>query len=314
MKTIDTQISLFRPALLDGKYLMGTAPETVSLAYALSADHQPDLLRQIRDAKDIETQRGLKKGLWAITPSAVCDGGRKSANIVSHTGLMSFDLDKLVDHPLNVYMSVLAEIDYILYLGRSASGNGLWGLTRIAYPDKHASHFDAMAQCFARIGIEIDPAPRAVNSLRFLAYDAEAHWNLNAKTFDLLAEGIKPGQAPKPQKGRITKSMPVENPWRNFNANAEFDIIHDILLNAGWRHHSTKGERVRYTRPHKDTRAGLSADYHTGLRTFYVFSSEAPAAEYFIRKKGGSASDVLLHYAANGDSKLAYRLLKELNY
>lgn len=314
IKLADIQCSVFPPYHgRDGQWYMSNKPQLTSLYEALTSTSQIDLIGKIRALPyKSEEQSILKRQLVACTPSSVQEGGRGEKYHARHTGLMQFDIDHLDTADMPRMFRLICQIPYVAYCGLSASGHGYWGLMPISNPERHKQHFDAMEAAFKQWGIEIDTKPRNVASLRFLAYDPDAFCNGDAKVFDKIIEP-KRAASQRRLKGR-TNNNAADNPWHNFNENADFDIIHDILLNAGWQHHSTKGERVRYTRPYKDVRAGLSADYHTGRRTFYLFSSEAPAARYFIDKNGGSASDVLLHYAAGGDTKLAYQILKQLNY
>jgi hypothetical protein len=231
-----------------------------------------------------------------------------------HTGYISFDIDNLGKAILMVFEKIKL-IPFVFYCGRSVSGNGLWGLMKISNPEMHKEHFDAMEAAFMAIGIVIDPAPRNVASLRFICYDPEAYINENALTFTKILE---PVIRPKKELKKYTGPKSETNIWENFRNNVEFDDINDILLNAGWSYHSTTGNKVRYTRPGKSTRAGISADYHTEKRTFYIFSSNAPGLEYFKQEESeqfsGSAATVLLAYAASGDTKEAYKKIKELGF
>lgn len=307
----ETIVSKFIPYKgQDGQFHMSTTPVSTTLYNALKDESQVDLLKELRSFQyKCPEQSELKRQLIAITPSSCQENGRGEKYHKQHSGYIQFDIDGVNESDRASLFNLLTSIPYVAYCGLSASANGYWGLFPIADPNKHTQHFDAMELAFKKWDIIIDTKPRNIASLRFLSYDENAYFNFNAKIFDKI---VPPKQ--QNQKSLKRNGQPQDNPWSNFNTNADFDIIHTILLNAGWQYHHTQLEKVRYTRPGKDTRAGISADYHTGLRTFYIFSDQAPAAEFFIKKNGGSASDILLHYAANGDSKQAYRLLRELGY
>ncbi|HAE67938.1 MAG TPA: hypothetical protein DCG77_12185 [Sphingobacterium sp.] len=307
----NTIISKFIPYIgKDGQYHMSTNPVSVSLFDALQDDSQKELLKELRLFQyKCPEQSELKRQLVAITPSSLQEHGRGEKYHKQHSGFIQFDIDGVKESDRASMFSLLTSIPYTSYCALSASGNGYWGLFPIANPEKHTQHFDAMELAFKEWKISIDTKPRNLASLRFLSYDENAYFNSGAKVFDKIVTPKNISQKPLQKSNQAQ-----DNPWVNFNSNADFDIVHTILLNAGWQYHHTQGEKVRYTRPDKDTRAGISADYHTGLRTFYVFSDQAPSASYFIKKNGGSASDVLLHYAAYGDSKQAYKLLRELGY
>ena len=305
------EISKFIPYIdQNGQYCMSTIPVATTLYDALSDGSQNALLKELRSYQyKCCEQAILKRQLCAITPSSLQKAGRGEKYHKQHSGFIQFDIDGVKGSERVRLFALLCSIPYVAYCGLSASGNGYWGLFPIANTDKHTQHFDAMDAAFKEWGISIDGKPRNVASLRFLSHDENGYFNFDAKVFDKVIESKPVVKNPLRPKGQSQ-----DNPWSNFNSNADFDLIHTILLNAGWQYNHTKGEKVRYTRPDKDKRAGISADYHTGLRTFFVFSDQAPSASYFIKKNGGSASDVLLHYAANGDSKQAYKILRELGY
>ncbi|GGC18278.1 hypothetical protein GCM10011386_07720 [Parapedobacter defluvii] len=183
----NTQVSLFTPTSIDGHYKLSKSPKTVSLYDVLFQPLQPELITAIRSEPDKDKRKQLKQGLCAITPSALCKGGRRAEHVISHTGLMAFDIDD-ISGDTDRYFRMIKQNRHTLYLGMSASGNGLWGLIPITYPEKHSQHFEAMRIMFDDMGIKIDTAPKAVNSLRYLAYDENAYCNENAELFRQLME------------------------------------------------------------------------------------------------------------------------------
>ncbi len=294
-------------SIFENKY--STSPKSITLFDALSTSWQADILSEIRQCEyKSPRQQYLKGKLLAITPCSQQLGGRGERFHHSHSGYLAFDVDGLGERLDNIFKRIIA-IPYIAYCGKSASGNGLWGLIPIEFVEFHKEHFDAMVQYFYSLDITLDTAPRNVASYRFLSFDPNAFFNDEAVLFkkrlfpETVVSRLLTGQLRSGMNGNI---------WQDFNSQADKDIINTILLNAGWKCHSHKGPRIRYTRPGKEVRNGLSAEYHTTLRTFFVFSSEAPAAQFFINKKGGSPCDILIHYAAYGDRKRAYQILKSL--
>ena len=302
MKILTTSIC----SIFQNKY--ATKPKSITLWEALNTPWQSTLIRRIQSLpyKSVE-QQNLKGKLLAITPSSFQLGGRGEKYHLLHSGYLAFDIDGLNDKLTDTFNRI-TEIPYISYCGKSASGKGLWGLIPIMHPAKHNDHFNAMAYFFNDIGITIDTAPRNVASYRFLAYDPDAYFNDGARTFEKTVTNER--ALIKPDVQTISPEVNLNNVWQIFNQQADFNVIHNILLEAGWKYHSTKGEKIRYTRPEKDPRNGLSAEYHTRLKTFFVFSSEAPQAHFFINKGGGSACDIVVQYAAHGDRKRAYQIIK----
>ncbi|TCK82897.1 BT4734/BF3469 family protein [Albibacterium bauzanense] len=302
MKSLKTSIC----SIFQNKY--ATAPKAITLWEALTTPWQSALIKQIQSLpyQSFE-QHKLKGKLLAITPSSFQLGGRGEKHHVHHSGYLAFDIDGLKDK-LDYAFNKIIQLPYISYCGKSASGKGLWGLMPIMDPSLHNEHFNAMVTYFNNLGITIDTAPRNVASYRFLAYDPHAYFNDNAQVFKETQTNEK--IFVKPEINYIPIEVDQYNIWRLFNQHADFDVIHNILLEAGWKYHSTKAEKVRYTRPGKDPRNGLSAEYHTARKTFFVFSSEAPQAQFFINKGGGSPCDIVLQYAAHGDRKKARNIIK----
>ena len=294
-------------SIFENKY--GTSPKPIILFDAISKCWQPQILQDIRNCgyKSIR-QQYLKGKLLAITPCSLQVGGRGEKFHQKHSGYLAFDIDGLAE-TMDKTFSKIVQIPYVAYCGKSASGNGLWGLIPIECPEFHNEYFEAMVQEFSSIGICLDPAPSSVASYRFLAYDPKAYFNDKAMVFEKRCGSKKVAFEPL---NRELKWSTGRNLWQDFNKAADLNIINAILLNAGWKFHSHKGPKFRYTRPGKEVRDGLSAEYHSILKTFFVFSSEAPAAEFFINKGGGSPCDVLIHYAAGGDTKKAYQVLKSI--
>lgn len=294
-------------SIFENKY--STSPKSITLFEALSTSWQADILREIRQCEyKSSRQQYLKGKLLAITPCSQQIGGRGERFHQCHSGYLAFDVDGLGESLDKMFTRIIT-IPHIAYCGKSASGNGLWGLIPIEFVEFHKEHFDAMVHYFSGLGISLDTAPRNVASYRFLSFDPDAFFNDQAIPFKerLLPEIV----VNNPLSGQL-KSDVESNIWQYFNRKADPDIINTILLNGGWKCHSHKGPRIRYTRPGKEVKNGLSAEYHTILKTFFVFSSEAPAAQFFINKKGGSPCDILIKYAAGGDRKRAYQILKSL--
>lgn len=311
MKSINEKCSLFKPYLKADKWCMGTTPETVNIIDLLIYPFQHDLLNEIRTAKTKDERSILKKQLPAFTPSAIMQGGRGNDKVVQHTGLMQFDIDGIEDRLPEVFEAIKS-IPYTLYAARSASGNGIWGLFRISNPKFHSQHFYAMSAAFQTLGITVDPAPKAVASLRFVSYDENAYFNLDAKLFDKRLEPVKtPVSMPKPKVLKPGKSAYNDTDGKEliekFNKECTAQQMDEILTNFGFQYHSMAASRYRYTRPGKDAKAGLSVDFHETLKTLYSFSSEVPGLSEWKEEgdAGWSCSPItaLLLYGCGGTTK-----------
>jgi hypothetical protein len=316
----ETKVSFFKPFKnTKGEWIPGITPELKSLLEVLTTDWQPRLTAAIKGEPDKSRRDALKKRLYGITPSARMTGGRNGSFLKVHTRLMQFDIDTIPESKIENYRTIIRMIPHVLYLSISASGRGLWGLMQISEPEKHSLHYDAIKASFSEIGIKIDTAPRAVNSLRFLSYDPQAYFNPGALVFDKIIEPVKP----KPYKSKFQNRFKVRGDFNNpiewFNSNCTAEFITEILENFDFAFHSNDGSRHRFTRPGKDVSAGLSVDFHEEKRTLYSFSSSVPGLEYWKREKetGWSCAPLtaLLIYGCGGFKKkhwaIAYRYIKD---
>jgi len=128
-----------------------------------------------------------KLNLPAITVSGTFGAGRKSENLQSHSGLICIDIDKKDQtKDIDAIFNELKQIENFAYLGRSCSGEGLFGIVPIKDPHKHLGHFLALQQTLADRGIFIDKTCKEINRLRIYSYDPDAYYNINAEPFTSL--------------------------------------------------------------------------------------------------------------------------------
>lgn len=267
-----------------------------------------------------DEQKALKVKLTAATFSSVQQPNVRGEQYhVKHSGFIQFDIDGK-DHKSMLeaggvmkMKELVCKIPYTAYCGLSASGVSIWGLFKMENVDKHLEHFEAMFQSFKAIGIDLDRKPKNVASLRFIAYDPDAYINPNAKIFNLVYV------EPKKEKKELKKNDDGNNDnteskilLKKFNTECEFDLINDILLNAGWQYWKTKGEKVCYTRPGK--KSGNSGDYHMTKRTFTTFSSAAPGINWMKENDSGTWSagpvTLLLNYECEGNWAKVFEYIK----
>lgn len=292
--------------------IQSTKPKTIEvLPFILDP---PKKIRELKNELlkhpyNSEAQNNLKKLIPAITPSSVMQNGRGQNYITNHSGFIQFDLDKLND--TEATLTVLKTIPYVAYASKSIRNKGVWGLVEIQDTSRHKEHYDALIKCFENLNLKLDTTVKNQASLRVLSCDTDAYFNSEAHVFDLVLQPVKKINSAY-TKHNIKSSF---GGFDNFNKTADFDLIHNILLHSGWQYYNSQGARVRYTRPDKQT--GISADYHTDRKTFYIFSDNAPNIEYFKPTSSGgyagSASDIVIAYAANGDKTKAIQIIKTLN-
>jgi hypothetical protein len=152
------------------------------------------LLDQLRaNGYDSEYYKKNKRNLSAACFSSVQDDliySRSDVNHLYHTGFISFDIDHK-DNPVLLHGGademkdfIIENIPYVAYLGKSVSNIGFWGLFPIQFKDEHAGHYEAMKMYFEERNIKIDHTSD-ISRLRFLAYDPDAHFELNPEVFSL---------------------------------------------------------------------------------------------------------------------------------
>jgi hypothetical protein len=270
-------------------------PETVSIIDFLQHNWQsPELSEKIRSIDDKHERDVLKKQLWGLTPGSIMFGGRGEKYVIEHSGLMAFDIDKIDKLPMTKeqvpqIIDIVNQIPYTVYAGRSASGRGVWGLFRISNTERYADHFKAMELQFLNVGIEIDPAPRSIASLRFISQDPQHYLNENAKIFNKVVEPIKK----EVKQFKVNESNTGNRNTdgivliAKFNSECSVADIYTILVNYGFNFNKENGDHYYFTRPDKDVKAGISIDYHANKRTLYSFSSNTPGLEHWKTESAG---------------------------
>jgi len=281
----------------------GNAHDINLLDYLNDESHKDQVL-EIRSKETKDERDLLKAYLPGITPSAICSPTRSAKNVIAHTGLICFDLDKLPPEKMNEIFNTVTNMPFVAYCGLSASGTGYWGLIPISNKGKHGQHFEAIRLYFQSCGIDsecFDTAVRDVCRFRYQSFDKSAYFNHNAEVFNYLFE---PPVMPK--KAYYINST-ENNIFNDFNLNGD---IETVLLNNGWTYQPAydKGTRKRYTRPGKES--GISADYCTERRLLYVFTN----ATGFEASKGVNSVNMFCKLECNNDFKLCAKKLKALGY
>lgn len=179
MNRLDVQVSSF-PSVRKPD-----APKSVSLLDWLKNDNKY-VIQQLRFLG--EAYKNKKRKLSGITPSGTFSN-RSESGLIQHSGLIQFDIDGK-DNPVDMeeLKKKIRYIPYVAYLGFSTSGNGLWGLIPIKHPDRHKAHFRAIKKAFSNAGVTIDPAPSNVASFRFISYDPDPYFNVDAEVFTYMIE------------------------------------------------------------------------------------------------------------------------------
>lgn len=159
-------------------------PKDVSLLKWLEGNQRLNhLVDQIRNEPNKDQRSELKKKLPAITPSGKFKT-RKADGIIKHSGYIALDFDNC--NPAEAKQTLGAIVN-VFYAGLSVSGQGLWALIPIKYPEYHKRHYEALKADFDGLGLEIDSACKDVCRLRFYSYDRDPVFNLDAVIYNKLA-------------------------------------------------------------------------------------------------------------------------------
>lgn len=184
----DTKISFYRNVTDN----VGTE---ISLREFLFCDQYKEQIEHIRSVTDEDVQKSLKKQLPLATISGTFAPTRRADNLVAHSGLLCIDIDKK-DNPNVAWFDDLKKewcnIPQILYAAHSVRGEGWFAIFRIAYPDKHKAHFEALRRDFANAGLAIDLSCSDVSRMRFISYDPEPYVNEDATLYNKVWVEPKP--------------------------------------------------------------------------------------------------------------------------
>ena len=95
--------------------------------------------------------------------------------------------------------------------------------------------------------------------------------------------------------------------WDKFNREAD---IPKMLKSHGWTEFRRRGDRVDFIRPGKKADGGISANWHTAKRLFYVFTTNTE----FDADRAYNPVQVFAALECNGSMRDAARKLIELGY
>lgn len=172
------------------KNYQSTHPENINLWDWLNDDSYKNEVDFIRSINDKIERNKIKSSLPAILPSGIFTK-RRADCLVKHSGFICIDIDSGDNPDIIDFCGLrdrLKNITNISYSGLSVSGNGVFCLIPILFPEKHKEHFKALEVCFKKIGVVIDKACSDVSRLRGYSYDKDAYFNENAVMFNEVFE------------------------------------------------------------------------------------------------------------------------------
>lgn len=172
--------------------------------------------------------KSMKAQLPVMMPAGEFSARRDDA-LLRPSGFMQFDIDAK-DNPgrdLDESKWILAEMEQVAYVGKSVSGEGLWGLVRISNPSVFRDQGRRLLLHLKHhTGVVFDePVTLRKSGLRLFSYDERAWINPIAKPFDLLTPEERPRiNGKRPRLSSDSKS--IETLLSRIEA-AEVDITCD---------------------------------------------------------------------------------------
>ena len=153
-----------------------------------------DEINIIRNEKNKVKRDELKAKLPAVTISGTFKERKKNC-LLSHSGLICLDIDAK-DNPLvsnwSQVVSTLSDIVNVSFAALSVSGNGVFAIIPLAFPQQHLRQFDALKVDFKTMGLNIDSACSDVSRLRGITADPKAYYNQSAEAYRRIYKHIKP--------------------------------------------------------------------------------------------------------------------------
>ena len=173
-------------------YTCNKSYKTINILSWLLQDDEylKSIVLNIRKSTNKDEVRQLKSKLPAITPSGIFRM-RRADMMEQHSGLICIDIDGK-DNPhlssMESVKEVLSRIPYIMYVGLSVSGKGLFCLIKIAHPEEHKQHFNALQAEFKQLDINIDESCSDVCRLRGYSFDPKPYVNPSSRCYHNLGK------------------------------------------------------------------------------------------------------------------------------
>lgn len=154
--------------------------------FLFSKDYTDEILK-MRAIPNKDERNIIKRSLPQATISGVFSPTRAKHNLLQHSGLICVDIDAK-DNPdildWEKLKQELSALPQIAYCALSVSGNGLFLILPLRYPEKHMLQFRQLQIDFRKMGIMIDSACSDITRLRCMSYDEHPIINDNAPLYE----------------------------------------------------------------------------------------------------------------------------------
>lgn len=176
-------------------------PKGITLGEFLAKGNEfLEQIKRLRSCRNADERKYIKSTLPQATISGVFSGGRKSENLVQHSGLICIDIDAKDNPDMpdfdKLIENVLSKFAEVAYASRSVGGKGYFVIIPLLFPEHHRAHFEQLRIDFEKLGIVIDSACSDVCRLRCLSYDDNPYVNENAENYSFVYQ--KPKPTPRP--------------------------------------------------------------------------------------------------------------------
>ena len=195
---LDVEVSIYK-GVSDN---IGT---TVNLKDFLFTDQYKAIAEEIRSGSTTEERHKIKNRYRTALPCATVSGRfteRKRDKVAEYSGLIAIDID-YVDNVevMPEVPNILKQMDFVIYAGKSISGDGYFAICRVNDPKRMKEHYLALEKDFKEYGITIDKACKDTTRLRFASYNPDPYYNPNALTYYKVVE------EPKQEDRRVSTTM-----------------------------------------------------------------------------------------------------------
>lgn len=165
--------------------------------FLFSKGHE-NTIKLLRHLSDKDERNAWKRRLPQATISGVFLPTRSKLNLSQLSGLICIDIDAKDNPDIRDWEKLkhqLAILPQVFYGSLSVSGNGIFVIIPLCYPDKHLWQFKQLQHDFGKMGIVIDAACSDMTRMRCMSYDEHPIINENAIPYEGLY--IEP---PKPKR------------------------------------------------------------------------------------------------------------------
>ena len=160
---------------------------TMLLSDFLFSSEYKNVIRMMRCVTDKEERDKWKRQLPQATISGVFTPTRAIKNMKQHSGLISVDVDAKENPAITDWEDLkkqLTILPQIAYCSLSVSGNGVFVIIPLRYPQNHLQQFRQLQIDFDRMGITIDKACSDITRMRCMSYDEHPLINVDVIPYE----------------------------------------------------------------------------------------------------------------------------------